>query len=261
MTMKSSPFLPVAALLTAFAISANAQSDTAHHRAVYNEINANEAALKKVTATHKEDETAFALTGFLDGGEVKKIVAVCGDDGDGVTEYYLEGEKPLFVFNTYRKGAEGSKNRAKVEERLYFKDGNIFKWLTTEKPAPVFHGEDYQATTELYTTNCEAFVAALKKGRPADKPKAAAKLTDGTFLGIDEGDYFHWKMRTVDGEEVSYFILKPDASVDKVIENPEAHVGKKCRVTWKKSVENLPEAGGKMEIEQILSVEWLGKKK
>jgi hypothetical protein len=31
-------------------------------------------------------------------------------------------------------------------------------------------------------------------------------------------------------------------------------------VTWKKSTENIPEAGGKMEIEQILSVEWLGKK-
>lgn len=258
--MKTLAFLSAAVLLTV-STTASAQNDTAHHRAVYNEINANEAALKKVTATYKDEPTVFALTGWLDGGEVKKIVAVCGDDGAGVTEYYLEGEKPLFVFNTYLKGAEGSKNRAKVEERLYFKDGSIFKWLTTEKPAPVFHGEDYQATTELHTTNCEAFVAALKKGKAVDKPKAAAKLTDGTFLGVEEGDYFHWKMRTVDGDEVSYFILKPDASVDKVIENPEAYTGKKCRVTWKKSTENIPEAGGKMEIEQILSVEWLGKKK
>jgi|GEM_PF-721808 len=246
----------------AISSAAHAQNDTAHHRAVYNEINANEATLKKVTATHKDEPTVFALTGWLDGDKVRKIVAVCGDDGDGVTEYYLEGEKPLFVFNTYFKGAEGSKNRPKVEERLYFKDGSIFKWLTTEKPAPVFHGEDYQATTELYTTNCEVFVAALKKGKEAaGKPKAAAKLTDGTFLGIEEGDYFHWKMRTVDGDEVSYFIMKPDASVDKVLENPAAYTGKKCRVTWKKSTENIPEAGGKMEIEQILSVEWLGKKK
>lgn len=258
--MKLRTLLHAATFLVAAAI-ARAQNDTAHHRAVYNEINANEAALKKATAAHKNDETAFALTGWLDDGEVKKIVAVCGDDGDGVTEYYLEGEQPLFVFNTYLKGAEGSKNRAKVEERLYFKDGSIFKWLTTEKPAPVFHGEDYQATTELHTTNCEAFVAALKKGKAADKPKVAAKLTDGTFLGIEEGDYFHWKMRTVDGDEISYFILKPDAAVDKVLENPTAYTGKKCRVTWKKSTENLPEAGGKTEIEQILSVEWLGKKK
>ena len=55
------------------------------------------------------------------------------------------------------------KRGAKVEERFYFKDGAIFKWLTTEKPAPVFHGEDYQATTEMHTANCAAFLAALKK--------------------------------------------------------------------------------------------------
>jgi hypothetical protein len=257
--MKLASFLHAAALLVCSTM-AHAQSDTAHQRMVYTEINAKEKSLKKVTATYLDESTEFALTGFLDGGEVKKIVAICGDDGAGVTEYYLEGEKPLFVFNTYSTGAEGAKNRPKVEERLYFKNGSVFKWLTSQKPAPVFHGEDYQATTELYTTNCVAFVAALKKGQAAGKPQAAAKLTDGTFLGVEEGDYFHWKMRTADGVEVSYFILKPDTSVDKTLENPTAYVGKKCRVTWKKSTENIPEAGGKMEIEQILSVQWLGKK-
>ena len=258
--MRTFPLLHAAALL-AFSSIANAQSDTAHHRAVYTEINAKEDSLKKVTAAHKDEPTVFALTGWLEGGEVKKIVAKNGDDGHGVTEYYLEGEKPLFVFNTYNKTTENGKAGARVEERLYFKDGSIFKWLTNEKPAPVFHGEDYAATTELHTANCEAFVAALKKGKgAADKPKAAAKLTDGVFLGIEEEDYAHWNMRTVDGEEVSYFILKPDASVEKVLENPKAFTGKKCRVTWKKSTENIPEAGGKTEIEQVLSVEWLGKK-
>lgn len=47
--------------------------------------------------------------------------------------------------------------------------------------------------------------------------------------------------------------------MDKVIEAPESHVGKKCRITWKTSKENIPEAGGKIDIEQILSVEWFGK--
>lgn len=258
--MKILLLLSASAAFLTFTLSATAQSDTAHHRAVYNEINEKEASFKKVTTTGKVEETAFALTGWLEGGEVKKIVAVCGDDGEGVTEYYLEGEQPLFVFNTYLKGSEGSKNRAKVEERLYFKDGSIFKWFTTEKPAPVFHGEDYAATTDMYNNNCTAFVAALKKGKDGGNARAAAKLTDGVFLGIEEGDYAHWKMRTVDGDEVSYFILKPDATVDKVLEKPGAHIGKRCRVTWKKSTENIPEAGGKIEVEQVLSVEWLGKK-
>lgn len=97
----------------------------------------------------------------------------------------------------------------------------------------------------------------------ADKGAAAAKKAktlEGTFLGIEQGDYFHWKMKTADGEERSFFILKPDESVDKMVDKPEGFVGKKCRITWKTSTENIPEAGGKMEVEQILSVEWLGKK-
>lgn len=235
-----------------------AQSDIAHHKEVYNKVNAMEGSLQRVTATYKDDPTEFALTGWLENGKVRKIVAENGDDGNAVEEIYLENEQPLFVFSTYTQG--GVSGGPRIEERLYFKDGSVFKWLTTEKPAPVFHGEDYAATTERLTTNCTAFVAALKKGKPAGKKAAAAaQPLEGTFVGIEQGDYAHWNMR-VKGEDVSLFILRPDASVEKVLEKPEAYAGKKCRVTVRKSTENIPEAGGKMEVEQILSVEWLGKK-
>lgn len=89
---------------------------------------------------------------------------------------------------------------------------------------------------------------------------AKAKTLEGTFARIDEGDYFHWVMKTPGGEERSFFIIKPDASVDKVVEAPETYVGKKCRITWQAGKQDIPEAGGKIDIEQILSVEWLGKK-
>jgi hypothetical protein len=245
--------------LTLFASTAVAQKDTAHHRSVYDAINKAEGSMQKVKASHKDEPTEFALTGYLQDGEVKKIVSICGDDGSGPVEYYLENEKPLFVYSTWYKMTDAGKRGPLVEERLYFKDGEIFKWLTTEKPAPVFHGEDYQATTEMHTANCEAFVAALKKGKTAGAAKAANKVTEGTFTGIEQGDYFHWNMTTKSGEEASFFIMRPDDSVEKVTETPDNYVGKKCRVTWKKSTENIPEAGGKMEIEQILSVEWLSK--
>lgn len=259
--MKASALLSFVALIS-FTASTFAQAETAHHREVFNAINKAEASMQKVTATHKDEPTEFALTGHLQNGEVRKIVSLCGDDGSGPVEYYLEDEKPLFVFSTWYKMTEDGKRGPKVEERLYFKDGEIFKWLTTEKPAPVFHGEDYQATTEMHTTNCAAFVAALKKAasKSSGKAQAAGKVVEGTFTGIEQGDYFHWNMTTKSGEEASYFIMRPDDSVEKVTENPEKYIGKKCRVTWKKSTEKIPEAGGKMEIEQILSVEWLGKK-
>ena len=96
----------------------------------------------------------------------------------------------------------------------------------------------------------------IKKDQPAAKPAAkaatVAQKTEGTFTGIEQGDYSHWQMKTKGGKEVSYFILKTDAALDKVIANSKAHIGKRCRVTWKKSTEDIPEAGGKMEIDVIL---------
>lgn len=250
-------FIPVVIGLITATVS-HAQSDTAHHRAVYEKINAAEKTLQKVTATYKDDPTEFALTGWLENGQVRKIVAANGDDGNAVEEIYLEQEKPLFVYSTYTQG--GVNGGPRVEERCYFKDGSIFKWLTTEKPAPVLHGEDYAANTERLVSNCQHFVAALKKGKAAGKPKAAAQVMEGTFVGVEQGDYAHWNMRVKGGVDASYFILRPDASVEQVLEKPEAYAGKRCRVTVKKSMENIPEAGGRMEVEQVVSVEWLAKK-
>ena len=118
-------------------------------------------------------------------------------------------------------------------------------WTTlffTAEPAPAAIVRTTQAETTL-----------------ADKADKV-KILEGTFVRIDEGDYFHWVLKTTNGQERTFFILKPDASVDNVLEAPEGYVGKKCRITWKASQEQIPEAGGKIEIEQVLSVEWLGKK-
>ncbi|MEN3940630.1 hypothetical protein WJU23_04995 [Prosthecobacter sp. SYSU 5D2] len=256
--MKTFSLLHVIAIL-ALSPAAHAQNDTAHHRAVYSRINDSEKSFQKVSATYKDDPLVFSLTGWMQGGEVLKIIAVSNEDGDGVEEYYLEDGKPLFVFSTYKKD-HLSKSPKIIENRLYFKDGAIFKWLTNDKDGGILHAEDYVSEGERLTSNAAAFLKALKnKGAGKGKAKAA-QVAEGVFTGIEQGDYFHWNMRTSSGADLSFFILTPDASVEKVLENPQAFAGKKCRVTWKKSMETIPEAGGKTEVSQILSVEWLGKK-
>lgn len=237
---------------------AHAQSDTAHHRAIYSQINQQEKSLQRVTGTHRDDPLVFELTGWMEKGVLRKIVAKSNEDGAGAEEYYLENEKPLFVYSTYLRN-HLSATPLRIENRLYFKEGEIFKWLTNDKDASVLHGEDYAAEGERLTANCAAFVAALKKNGPA-KTAAAAQVTVGIFAGIEEGDYAHWNMRTAAGKELSLFVLRPDASVEKVLENPKAFAGRKCKVTWKESTEDIPEAGGKMKVQQILSVEWTGGK-
>lgn len=256
--MKTLSLLPALAFL-AFSTVVQAQNDTAHHRSVYARINDGEKSFQKVTGTYKDEPLEFSLTGWMQGGKIHKIIALSNEDGDGVEEYYLEDEKPLFVFSTYKKDHLG-KSPKTIENRLYFKDGAIFKWLTNDKEGGVLHAEDYVSEGERLTSNAEAFLKALKnKGEGNGKAKAA-QVAEGVFTGIEQGDYFHWNMSTSSGEDLSFFILKADASVEKVLENPEAFAGKKCRAIWKKSMETIPEAGGKTEVSQILSVEWPGKK-
>ncbi|HAL70197.1 MAG TPA: hypothetical protein DCP71_00275, partial [Verrucomicrobiales bacterium] len=80
---------------------AHAQSDTAHHRAIYSQINQQEKSLQRVTGTHRDDPLVFELTGWMEKGVLRKIVAKSNEDGAGAEEYYLENEKPLFVYSTY----------------------------------------------------------------------------------------------------------------------------------------------------------------
>jgi hypothetical protein len=102
-----------------------------------------------------------------------------------------------------------------------------------------------------------ALLPVVRSAEPAPDKAPALQTTLGVFLGIEQGDYAHWKLRKKNGKETTFFILRPDASVEKVLEKPEARVGQNCRVQWKKTTENIPEAGGKQVVRQIVSVEWL----
>jgi hypothetical protein len=241
-------------------LAGRAQDDTAHHRAVYAEINDREKSLKKVKAIHQDDELTFALEGWFDGQTLRKIVAtVPGEDGDGSEEYYLEKGQPLFVYRTYSTiQQETGKVTARFADRFYFKNGNLFKWLRTDKKLEAPASNDFRWEAERLINNCTRFISALQ-ARVSVKPQAPL-MVQGSFLGIEQGDYAHWNMRAADGMERSFFILRPDSTVEKILENPENSVGKKCRVTWKESMEDIPEAGGKIKVQQILHVEWLDKK-
>lgn len=261
--MKTLCCIPVL-ILSVFVQPILAEEDVARQRAVYTEVNKNVAQYQQVTATYKDDELVFALKGWFDGTDLRKIVAtVPGEDGEGSDEFYLEAGKLVFVFNTYSTSGEPS--GSKTENRLYFKAAKLVHWIGNDKKPVSPKSEEFKLEAERLTGNLEHFITALKaKGAkqapPAKEAAAALQTLEGVFTGIEEGDYLHWSMKSKDGEESSFFVLRPDASVDKVTEEPGKFVGKKCRIKWKKTVEDLPEAGGKTEVDQIISVEWIGTK-
>lgn len=248
-----------ALLFLAVSFTVLAQDDAKHHRAVYDETNAKLKSYKKVKTVYRDGELEFQIESWWDQDKVRRIDSkVSGEDGDGSEEYYIEDGKMLFAFRYYRAmSAEEGAKRVLVEDRFYFKDGQMFKWIGTDKKLVPKEDEVFQIEEERLTTNLASFLAALEQKMA---PASAVTETVGTFKGIEQGDYGHWNMADAEGKEVSFFILQPDESVDKVLADPDAFVGKKCTVKWKKSKENIPEAGGIIDIEQILSVEWSAKK-
>ena len=96
---------------------------------------------------------------------------------------------------------------------------------------------------------------------PAGVPKESEKSgkTTGTFKGIEQGDYAHFILSDAKKKETRFFILRPDPSVDAVVDKPERFTGRLCRVQWTESMEDVPEAGGKIAVRQIVHVEWLKK--
>lgn len=223
-----------------------AAADTSYHKRIYREINA--MAMSEASGQGKDHSgQVVRLKGGLRDGEVRKIVAT---GPDTTTEFYLVDERPVFVFVATRK-VDG--RPVQREERIYLEDGAIVEWLNTDKSAPVLHGEDYAAFAEALKRDAKAFVGALKNG---GTKAGGTHSVEGTFVGIEEGDYFHWKMRS-GGKESSYFIMSPDESVQRVLQDPEEYAGRKCRLRVRTSEELIPEAGEKMKVSQVLSVEWL----
>ena len=92
-------------------------------------------------------------------------------------------------------------------------------------------------------------------GPAAAGSKGTKGQTDGTFAGIEQGDYAHFELKDTKGKPHSYFILRPDNSVQSYLDNPTKLKGRKVRVFWEERNEEIPEAGGKQKIKVVTKVE------
>ncbi|MFN8610615.1 MAG: hypothetical protein U0931_23950 [Vulcanimicrobiota bacterium] len=86
----------------------------------------------------------------------------------------------------------------------------------------------------------------------------ADSVLTGVISKVESGDYFHLTIKDSRGKEHSFFMGR-DKSFDPLVAKPEAWKGKKARVHWRTVEKNIPEAGGKMKIEEATSIEFPAK--
>jgi hypothetical protein len=108
------------------------------------------------------------------------------------------------------------------------------------------------ATTEATTTPTPA---VNLEAPAADAPATKLETLTGTYIATEQGDYFHAAIKGDDGTEYSFFFA-PDLSEARADELVAGmYDGKKVKATWRKTERDIPEAGGMMEVDELVDIE------
>lgn len=189
-----------------------AQADTAAARQAYAEVNGRLASLKETRLTVRRPGFAYdnELRAWSEGEALRKIESVARDDsGDVVVEYYFgKGQQFLFAYVAV-KGWEGPRQVTRVEQRQYFDDGRMFKWLGGREAAPVPRSDPaFAKEGEARLDELAAYVPAIRAKWAASAPPVAlssggtvsvggqSKRASGTLVRMENGDiacYLHLK--------------------------------------------------------------------
>ena len=83
----------------------------------------------------------------------------------------------------------------------------------------------------LRSIGAAVFLAAvLAAATPASAGSAKSGSTEGTFVGIEQGDYAHFLIKDKKDRDDSFIILRPHKSVQSYFDNPVKLKGQNVRV-------------------------------
>lgn len=106
------------------------------------------------------------------------------------------------------------------------------------------------------TTKTQAETPATPEAKAGATEGQIQTLT-GTYTETEEGDYYHALVKGEDGTDWSFFFA-PDLDEARSGEMIEGlWNGKKVKVGWRKAERDIQEAGGMMELDEIVSIEAL----
>ncbi len=113
-----------------------------------------------------------------------------------------------------------------------------------------------QAEENPQMTEEEIEADITRKMEKSETPENQQSVS-GMFTGIEQGDYFYFTIKTEAGEDMSFMVLQTDATFEAISENPEKYTNAMVKVYWETTTENIPEAGGDIEINKYIKAEIL----
>ena len=192
------PVLTAMALLLYPAL-ADAQPDTEHARKVFAETNQQLGQLEKVTFFTRRPGVDYSAEGtaWRDKSSVRKLEIIERDDsGDVVSEWYFSGNTLVFVLESVRGFANGGRGNKQVtvnEERLYFRDGKLFKWLSgmgNDRTDNSSNSKEFKQASESRLAASAAFLNTAQQTGTSGQIRVGSfnKPAVGTVTGLNAGD-------------------------------------------------------------------------
>lgn len=151
-----------------------AQDDTALARQVFADVNKRLPEMKRVTTKAKRADVSYqsAVKAWAEsGGAIRKIeVTDLDDSGDVVSEYYYQSGALVFAYVAVKGFNDKGKQATRVEERQYFRDEKMFKWLSGLEKAPVPPAsKDFAAESTLRSNASRTYLRAAQAALLAGK--------------------------------------------------------------------------------------------
>lgn len=111
----------------------SAEDDTELARGVYSEVNKRLKTYRMLSTSAKRPDVEYtsSLKAWFDGDTLKKIqVTDLDDSGSVITEYYYADGGLIFVYQAIMGFNDTGKQVTTIEERQYFREGRMFRWLS-----------------------------------------------------------------------------------------------------------------------------------
>jgi hypothetical protein len=84
---------------------------------------------------------------------------------------------------------------------------------------------------------------------------AFADTVQGRFVGLEQGDYTYLRVQADGQDERSLMVLTvDDPTLEILLDDPDRHIGRIVNVTFDTRLENIPEAGGEIEVDVVRAV-------
>lgn len=207
-----------------------------------------------------DDDVLIMATGWFQGQQLAKIeVEHASSHGSTIEVIYFDGAYPVLADQRIYVDPMSSEPRfLQWSQRFIFENGAPEALQVTDNAGGKGVTRVYSPGQAAFTVRFLEIQDVIQRVKPVLMQARMAEIgplqvSDGVFLGIEQGDYFHLAIKTPVGEE-SFFLLRTDETLDRLYGEEEAYIGKPITVFWRTIREMIPEAGGSMDLDVAVAV-------